>query len=220
MRVILIGTDKLVYFLGRRFTSKGYFITIITPDKAVSTDLSRRLKATVITGDGSEPEVLKSAGAYEADVLLALTDKDQDNLIACQVAKDKYGVPRTVALVNDPDSREIFEELGVSVAFSATEILASMIEQQTDSSDILNLVPVTESGVTITEVLLEETAPAVGLAVKDIALGESVVACVVRRGHVMLTNRRTHLMAGDRVLLISKDENAGQAQRTLTGEGA
>ena len=220
MRVILIGTDKLAYFLGRRFTSKGYFITIITPDEAVSTDLSRRLKATVITGDGSDPKVLQAAGAYEADVLLALTDKDPNNLIACQMAKDKYGVPRTVALVNDPDNREIFEELGVSVAFSATELLASMIEQQTASSDVLNLVPVTESGVTITEVLLEESAPAVGLAVKDIALGESVVACVVRRGHVMLTNRRTHLMAGDRVLLISKDEQAGQAQRTLTGEGA
>ncbi len=220
MRVILIGTDKLTYFLGRRFTSKGYFITIITPDEAISVDLSRRLKATIITGDGSDPKVLQAAGAYEADVLLALTDKDQDNLIACQVAKDRYGVPRTVALVNDPDNREIFEELGVSVAFSATEILASMIEQQTTSTDVLNLVPVTGSGVTITEVLLEESAPAVGKAIKDIALSEAVVACVVRRGHVITANRRTHLMAGDRVLLISKDDHYGQAQRALTGEGA
>lgn len=217
MRVILIGEDKLTYFLGRQFTSKGYYLTIITPNKEQATDLSRRLKATVIAGNGSAPTVLQEAGAYQADVILALTDKDQDNLIACQVAQDRFGVPKTVALVNDPDNREIFEELGVDVAFSATEILGSMIDQRTATTDLRNLVPVTDSGVTISEVVLEEQSPAVGKAIKDLDLRGSVVACVVRRGHVMLGKRRTHLMAGDRVLLISEDERYGQDQQLLTG---
>lgn len=218
MRVILIGEDKLTYFLGRQFASKGYFLTIITPDKARATDLSRRLKATVISGDGSAPGVLKEAGAYQADVILALTDKDQDNLIACQVAQDRFGVPKTVALVNDPDNKEIFEELGVDVVFSATEILGSMIDQRTATTDLRNLVPVTDSGVTISEVVLEEQSPAVGKAIKDLELSGSVVACVVRRGHVMLGKRRTHLMAGDRVLLISEDDRYGQDQQLFTQE--
>ncbi|MGC1310239.1 MAG: TrkA family potassium uptake protein [Phormidesmis sp.] len=220
MRVILIGKDKLTYFLGRRFNSKGYFLTIITPSEENAVSLSRRLKATVISGNGSDPKVLQEAGAYQADVLLALSDQDQDNLIACQVAQDRYGVPRTVAIVNDPDNREIFEELGVSVAFSATEILGSMIEQQTTSTDILNLVPVTESEVTITEVKLEEGSPAVGMAIKDLNLQEAVVACVVRRGHVLVAKQRSYLHAGDHVLLISKNDHYGQAQKALTGEGA
>ncbi len=220
MRIILIGTDKLTYFLGRRFSSKGYFLTIITPDKEQSVSLSRRLKATVLTGDGSDPAVLQEAGAYQADVLLALTAQDQDNLIACQIAQDRYGVPKTVALVNDPENREIFEELGVSVAFSATEVLGSMIEQQTASSDIRNLVPVTDSGVTITEVVLAENSPAVGSAIKDLNLRGAVVACVVRRGHVILAKQRSYLHAGDRILLISENDRYGQAQQVLTGEGA
>ncbi|MGB7087375.1 MAG: TrkA family potassium uptake protein [Phormidesmis sp.] len=220
MRIILIGADKLTYFLGRRFASKGYYLTIITPQEEKSVSLSRRLKATVITGNGSDPAVLQSAGAYQADVLLALSDQDQDNLIACQVAQDRYGVPRTVALVNDPDNREIFEELGVSVAFSATEILGSLIEQQMNSTDILNLVPVTESGVTITEVVLEEGSPAVGKAIKDLSLSGAVIACVVRRGHVLVAKQRSYLHVGDRVLLISENDRYGQAQKALTGEGA
>ena len=73
---------------------------------------------------------------------------------------------------------------------------------------------------TISEVVLKESSPAVGLAIKDLELSGAVVACVVRRGHVMLGKRRVHLMEGDRVLLISEDDQYGQAQKTLTGEGA
>ena len=220
MRVILIGEDKLTYFLGRRFASKGYFLTIITPNRAEAVALSRKLKATIISGNGSDPAVLQEAGAYEADVILALTSQDPDNLIACQVAQDRFGVPKTVALVNDPDNREIFEELGIDIAFSATEILGSMIDQQTASTDLKNLVPVTDSGVTISEVVLDEKSPAVGQAIKDLALQGAVVACVVRRGRVMVSKQRMYLQAGDRILLISEDDRYGQAQKTLTGEGA
>ena len=219
MRVILIGEDKLTYFLGRQFTSKGYFLTIITTNKGEAVSLSRRLKATIIVGNGSDPSVLQEAGAYQADVILALTSQDPDNLIACQVAQDRFGVPKTVALVNDPDNREIFEELGVDVAFSATEILGSMIDQQTASTDLKNLVPVSGSGVTISEVVLNAQSPAVGQAIKDLDLQGATVACVVRRGHVMVSKQRMYLQDGDRVLLISEDERYGQVQRTLTGEG-
>ena len=220
MRVILIGEDKLTYFLGRQFASKGYFLTIITPKQADAVALSRRLKATIIAGNGSNPSVLQEAGAYEADVILALTSQDPDNLIACQIAQDRFGVPRTVALVNDPDNRDIFEELGVDIAFSATEILGSMIDQQTSSTDLKNLVPVSDSGITISEVVLNEKSPAVGQAIKDLDLHGATVACVVRRGHVMVSKRRMYLQEGDRVLIISENDRYGQAQKTLTGEGA
>ncbi|MGB3672032.1 MAG: TrkA family potassium uptake protein [Phormidesmis sp.] len=219
MRIILIGSDKLTYFLGRRFASKGDYLTIITPEKETAVSLSRRLKATLIEGNGSDPAVLQEAGAYQADVLLALTPRDQDNLIACQIAQDRYGVPQTVAIVNDPDNRAIFEELGVSVAFSATEILGSMIEQQTTSEDIRNLVPVAGSGVTITEVVLDESSPAVGQAIKNLPLHGAVVACVVRRGRVLIAKRNSYLHAGDRLLLISEDDKYGTVQQVLTGEG-
>ena len=220
MRVILIGEDKLTYFLGRRFTSKGYFLTIITPKKEDAVTLSRRLKATVIAGNGSNPAVLQEAGAYEADVILALTPQDPDNLIACQVAQDRFGVPKTVALVNDPDNREIFEELGVDVAFSATEILGAMIDQQMTSTDLKNLVPITDSSVTISEVMLNDNSPAVGRAIKDLDLQGAVVACVVRRGHLMASKQRMYLQAGDLVLLISENDRYGQAQKALVGEEA
>ena len=120
MRVILIGGGKLVYFLAKQFTSKGYHLTIINADEQEAIALSRNLQATVINGEGSNPHILSQAGAYRADITLSLTGNDEDNLIACQIAQKEYGVPRTLALINDPENRPIFEKLGVNVAFSAT----------------------------------------------------------------------------------------------------
>ena len=117
MKVILIGGGKLVYFLVRQFASKGYHLTIINQDAVEAKALARQLKATVILGDGSDPGMLKEAGAYQADIVLSLTPHDQDNLVACQIAQKRYGVPRTIALVNDPDYQEVFQQLGVTVAF-------------------------------------------------------------------------------------------------------
>ncbi|NEP16210.1 MAG: TrkA family potassium uptake protein [Leptolyngbya sp. SIO4C1] len=217
MRIVVIGGDQLVYFLGKQFASKGYQLTLIAPDREQALSLSRRLKATVLVGDGSDPRLLESAEAYRANVLLALTERDQDNLIACQIAQDRYGVPRTIALVNDPENREIFEKLGVTIAFSATEVLGSLIGQQTDFQDIKNLLPVMDGEVNITEVVLQENSPAVGRAIRDLDLRGAVVACVIRRGHVIVPKQRSYLHAGDRLLLVSEGDRYGAAQQALVG---
>ncbi|MEM8808270.1 MAG: TrkA family potassium uptake protein [Cyanobacteria bacterium P01_G01_bin.38] len=217
MRIIVIGDDQLTYFLGRQFASKGYQLTVIAPNSEQALSLSRRLKATVLVGDGSDSRLLESAEAYRANVLLALTAQDQDNLVACQIAQDRYGVPRTIALVNDPENREIFEKLGVTIAFSATEILGSLIEQQTDFQDIKNLMPVMDGEVNITEVILKEDSPGVGQPIRDLNLRGAVVACIIRRGSVLLPQQRSYLHAGDRLLLVSESNHYGEAQQALVG---
>ncbi|MEO0457354.1 MAG: TrkA family potassium uptake protein [Cyanobacteria bacterium P01_A01_bin.114] len=219
MRIIVIGDDQLTYFLGRQFASKGYQLTVIAPSADQARSLSRRLKATVLVGDGSDSRLLESAEAYRANALLALTAQDQDNLVACQIAQDRYGVPRTIALVNDPENREIFEKLGVTIAFSATEILGSLIEQQTDFQDIKNLMPVMDGEVNITEVVLKEDSPGVGQPIRDLNLRGSVVACVIRRGNVLVPKQRSYLHAGDRLLLVSESSHYGEAQQALVGRG-
>ncbi|NEQ32688.1 MAG: TrkA family potassium uptake protein [Leptolyngbya sp. SIO4C5] len=217
MRVILIGSGKLAYFLSKQFTSKGYYLTIITPDEGEAVLLSRQVKATVMVGDGSNPLLLQEAEAYGADVLLALTNRDQDNLIACQIGQDRYGVPRTIALVNDPDNREVFQKLGVTMVFSATEILGSLIEQQADYQDVKNLVPISQSDVTVTEFTLQDTSPAVGHKIQDLKLTGAAITCIIRGGRVLIPSKWMHLRAEDRLILVSESEHYGSAQRALAG---
>ncbi|MEN8444071.1 MAG: NAD-binding protein [Cyanobacteria bacterium J06555_13] len=205
MRVILIGGDRLVYFLSKQFLSVGYQLTIInrTPEDARS--LSRQLKATVILGDGSNPAILQEAKAYEAGVLLALTAHDQDNLVACQIAQIRHGVGRTIALVNDPNYKDVFEQLGITVAFSATQILASLIEQQTVFFDIKALFPVAAGKVNITEVVLDQTSPAVGKSIQSLSLPTgSLIGCIVRDEMIIVPHGRSVLKLADRLILISQ----------------
>lgn len=220
MRVILVGEGQLAYFLSRQFVGKGYHLTIITPDEVEALLFSRKLKATVLVGDGSDPLLLQDAGAYRTDVVLALTPYDQDNLVACQIAQNFYGAPRTIALVNDPDNREVFQKLGVTIAFSATEILGSLIEQQADYQDVKTLIPIVEGDVTVSELMLQDDSPAVDQTLQSLNLTGGVIACIVRSGQVLTPNSWSRLRSGDRLILISQRDQCGSVQRTLLGEDA
>ena len=218
MRIILIGGGKLAYFLGKRFASKGYHLTIINHNSREATTLSQQLKATVILGEGSNARTLKEAGAYRANVVLSLTSQDQDNLIACQIAQKKYGVPRTIALVNDPENRAIFEKLGISVAFSATEIITSLIERQTSSEEITNLLPVAEGKVNVTEIAVTEDTPEIGKKLQELQLPTgTLIACILRKGEAIVPGGQTSLEAQDRLILVSQPDNHGQLMRILVG---
>lgn len=218
MRVIVIGQDKLAYFLGKHFIAKKYTLTLITAREDEALALSHKLPASVICGDGSEPAVLEDAGAYQADVLLALTAQDEDNLVACQIAQNLFGVPRTIALVNDPSNQVVFRKLGVSVAFSATEILGQLIEQQTDYKDIKALIPVANGDVHLAEITLQSSSPAVGQSLKDLNLETTIIACIVRQGKVMIPKGGSQLQAGDRLIIISQAGTYEAAYAMMMGE--
>jgi len=218
MRVIVIGQDKLAYFLGKHFVAKGYALTLITSRHEEALALSHKLQASVLHGDGSEPAVLEDAGAYRADVLLALTGQDEDNLVACQVAQKRFGVPRTIALVNDPANQAVFKRLGVSVVFSATEILGQLIEQQTDYKDIKALVPVADGDVHLAEVTLQFDSPAVGQSLKDLNLQAAIIACIVRQGTVMIPKGDSQLQEGDRLIVISQAGAYEAAYQVIMGD--
>lgn len=219
MRLILVGSGKLIYFLARQFASKGAHLTLITKDAAEATTLSRQFKATVLVGDGTDPALLRDAEAYRANALLALTTADQDNLAACQIAQKQFDVSQTLALVNDPDNQLIFEKLGVSIAFSATEIIANLIEQQLEQEDIKAVMPAAEGEVGVVEVALSDNSPSVGKTIKELVVSsQAQITCIIRNQYLTMPERWTRLQAGDRLVIVSRPEYYGQFLRMLTGE--
>ncbi|MCU0613411.1 MAG: NAD-binding protein [Candidatus Eisenbacteria bacterium] len=218
MKVLIVGGGNTLYFLCRAFTAKGHDVIVVNRDKAECERLARGLAATVVFGDGSDPKILREAGAMGADVVLAITPHDQDNLVICQLARLQHGVPRALALANDPENAEVFQKLGVA-AFSTAAIIASLIEQRASVDRITNLLPVAEGRVNVTEILLDASSPVVGRLLKDISLPESALVAVVIRGEQTLIPRgNSELQAGDRVVLMTLPENHGPVLRVLTGE--
>jgi trk system potassium uptake protein TrkA len=218
MNVVIVGGGKTVYFLCRTFLAKDYSVTVISKSQEDCVHVARRLKATVVRGDGSDPTLLDEAGVRSADVVLAATPNDETNLAISQLASLHFGVPRAVAVVNDPDNEAVFRSLGVA-AFSVTRIIASLIEQRASLDEITNLIPVAEGKINITEVTLRPDAPVVDKFLRDVKLPtDSLVAVVLRDGGVIVPNGATRLQAGDRITLITTPENHGPVVKGITGE--
>jgi len=218
MKVLIVGGGKPVYFLCRTFLDKGHEVTVINRDHEECVQMARRLKVTVVHGDGSDPNILEEAGSHGADAVLAVTPNDQDNLAVCQLASIQHDVPRTIALVNDPDNKNVFKKLGVT-AFSTTRTIASMIEQRTALDEIINLIPVGEGKVNITEIKLQPTFPVVGKLLRNLSLPtDSLIAVVLRNSDAVVPRGDTELRAGDRIVLITLPANHGPVLKAITGE--
>ena len=221
MRAVLVGGGKTAYFLAKRLLAKNVRVTMITTDEEDARGYARHLRARVLLGDGSTPLVLQDAEATRADVLLALLPRDEDNLVTCQIARRLFDVPHVVSLVNDPGNVELFERLGVPATFSATDLLARLIEERTAVQEVISLLPLAGGRAHVTEVVLPEGAPAVGrpLAALSAPAG-TLVAGVIRDERFLVPGGSTVLLAGDRLVLISEPEQHGPLLRLLLGESA
>ncbi len=218
MRLIIVGGNKTVYYLAREFMRENFQVTVINREPARARELAEKTKATVVLGEGTNLDVMEEAGARKADVVLAMTSHDQDNLVICQIAQKNFGVPRTIAMVNDPDNEKVFQKLGISVAFSATRILGSIIAQETYFEEITALMPLARGHVSITEVRLDNDAPAVGKPLMELNLSEdTLIACIIRDGHVTVPRGSSILVVNDHLILISESDALHQDLERLVG---
>jgi len=135
MYAIVIGGGKVGYYLARDLLERGDEVLVLEKDSARAEWLSSQLGSVVLTGDGDEMSFLSTTGMDRADVVLAVTGDDEDNLVALQLAKKRFNVKRTIARVNNPANVRIFKLLGVDVALSATEVLLDLIESELASKE-------------------------------------------------------------------------------------
>lgn len=218
MKVVIVGGGMTLYYLCRRFAERGYDVVVVNRDHEECVRLARQLRATVVHGDGSDPRILEDAGTMGADVVLAITPNDADNLVICQLAGLRFGVPRVLALANDPDNAEVFDRLGVT-GFSTTDIVGNLIEQRAAVEQITNLLPVGEGRVNVTEVVLEAGTSVEGKPLRELGLlPDGLVAVVLRGEEALIPHGDTVLRTGDRVVLVTLPRHHGRVLRTFTGE--
>jgi trk system potassium uptake protein TrkA len=126
--LIVIGGGTVGYYLSRDLIERGEEVTLVEKDAARAEWLESQLGSIVMRGDGDELSFLATTGIERADAVLAVTGDDEDNLIALQLAKQRFNVKRTIARVNNPANVSIFKMLGIDEAISATEVLLSVLE--------------------------------------------------------------------------------------------
>ncbi len=219
MDVIIVGGGKMGRYLLNELDSKGHNVVIVEQDENKCQKLKSRFDADTVNGDGAEPEVLKEAGIESADVLLAVTKDDQDNLVICQIAERQFDVPRTFTTVNTPGNERLFDWLGVNVAVSSASILAAMVDQEVRVSDLKGLLSQGHRNLSLDRLSVAEGAEVAGEKLKDMDLPPEVLLVTVLRGDQALVPRgNTKLLAGDMVIYLVRDENAPKVEKMFAAQ--
>jgi len=219
MYIVIVGAGKVGYFLSKRLVANKHTVSIIEKDKALCEEIAKELEAMVINGDGCDPRILEEAGIARADVVAAVTGDDEDNLIISQLAKEKFGVRRAVARVNNPDNEHTFAELGIDVPVDSTKIIAKVIEEEVSFSDFVNLMSFKRGKLAIVRVDLPEDSPIINKEVKDIKLPpDSVLVSVLRGEEVIVPRGDTVLKPGDDVIALTLVGNEPQLLNLLAGK--
>lgn len=218
-RVFLIGGFNKTRFLANSLIKRGFAVTAINSNEEKCRALSAIDKLSVFLGDGSKPFVLEDANAYNADLAIALSDRDADNLVICELCKKKFNVEKTVALVSDPRKTEFFRRMGVDSVVCAISTIASIIEQQALLDEIATIVPLGEGSIKITQVPIEPGMPAEGKKISEIILPRQVIiGCILHGERSTIPRGDTHIRDGDTLVLLSTGQHEAAALRELTGK--
>ena len=218
MYIVIVGAGKVGYFLAQRLVKDNHSVALIDKEKSVCEETTRQLDILVINGDGCSPGVLKEAGVERADVVAAVTGEDEDNLIICQLAKERFSVDRTVGRVNDPKNEHIFFELGVDIPIDATSIIAKIIEEEVSFTDFVNLLSFKRGKLAIVRVDLPDDAPVINQMVQNVKLpADSVLVSIVREEEVIVPRGDTVLESGDDIIALTMVGNESKLLKVLLG---
>jgi trk system potassium uptake protein TrkA len=201
--VIIAGAGKVGWNLARELVANDQEVTLLESDHRRYRVVEEELEHVVQYGDATELWVLDRAGIQRADLVIAVTGDDEDNIIICQVAREKYGVERIVARVNNPRNLQHFKLLGVQPAVSATDLILRLIEHEVPAYGLVQLLALEEERLEIIELEVGEGSYAAGHQVKDVVLPEgSLIISVLRGGRGFVPKSDSVIQAGDQVLLI------------------
>ncbi|MGZ4104184.1 MAG: potassium channel family protein [Actinomycetota bacterium] len=221
MRVVIAGAGNVGSYLAGDLVSRRHQVVLIEQ----LSDLAARAKsqisgATVIHGDACEPWVLERAEAARADVVVAATGDDEDNLVIALLAKQEFAVPRVIARVNHPKNQWLFtESWGVDVAVSPPHILGALIEEAVSVGDLVKLFRLEHGRVALVEVTLPPSSPVIGQHIYDLRLPhDCALVAVIRDGHVIIPEPETPLTAGDEILAIATTETEDLFRRSMMGQ--
>jgi trk system potassium uptake protein TrkA len=203
MYVVIAGAGKVGWNLARELMAKRHEVTVIESDRSRYLTVEQELEHAIQYGDATELWVLERAGINRADLTIAVTGDDEDNLLICQLAKEKYLCERIIARVNNPRNRQYFELLGIQPAVSATDLILRLIEHEVPSYGTVHLLDLRDEQLEIIEVEVPEGSPVIGQQISEITLPEgSLIISILRQGRGFVPNAETKIENGDEVLLV------------------
>jgi trk system potassium uptake protein TrkA len=217
MFIIVVGGGKVGVSVTRTLLALNHELAIVEQARGRAERLEEEFEHRAIYGDGTELFVLERAGiARPPDIVVAVTGDDEDNIIICQLAREKYGVEKVVARVNDPRNEPHFDLLGISPTVSATRMVLALVEHEVPQHELVHLLELRKENLEIVEVEIKPGSSAEGKRVEQLRLPESTrLISVMREGKAEIAVGSTELCAGDQVLAILEPGGETELKRVL-----
>lgn len=218
MYIIIVGCGKVGYHLARALLSAGHEVLAIEQDARRYAAVVDGLGSVAISGDGSEVAVLEEAGAVRAEVLIAVTGQDEDNLVACQVAKHLFAVPKTIALANNPENEALFRNLGVDVIVSYTSAILSHVEKELPEHPLVHLLSLQGADRHLVGIHIPPDAEVVGKLLESVELPpDTLISLLVNSGgEPRLPGDGEVVRANDEVIAVATSEAEEELLEVLT----
>jgi trk system potassium uptake protein TrkA len=205
MYAIIAGGGKVGFFLARELIEQGHEILIIEQNSERAEFIANELGNVVLRGNADEASTLAEAGAERADVVIAVTGDDEDNLVLLQVAKRRFGTARTIARINDPRNENLFRMLGIDATVNATQVMLSVLEQEIPQANLVPLLRLRNTDIEVVEAMLDSKSRVTGHPLNTVDLPpESTIAVVIRDGSAFFPNGATVLEPGDEVVALTR----------------
>jgi trk system potassium uptake protein len=219
MFIIIVGAGKVGKSLARKLQVHKHNIVLIESDpKTAQRVAEENQQSLVIYGDGCDPKILEDAGAERAEVVAAVTGDDEDNLIICQMAKENFDVPRTLARINNPRNEETFHRLGID-GVTSTSIIAKLIEEESTFDDIVTQLTLKRGRLSVVEIILEDESPAANKEVRELNLPEeSILTTVIRNNNIIFPKGSTILESHDTIVALTLPGKEKELKIALTGK--
>ncbi len=218
MYVIVVGGGKVGYYLTQTLLADRHEVLLIEREAEKVDRFVERLGAVVLAGDGAEAATLMTAGAARADVVIAVTGEDEDNLVICQMAKQKFHVGRTIARVNNPKNEQLFRLLGIDVTVSQTNYILNLIEQALPERSFVHLLSLRHADLAIVDAKIAGSSVVAHRAIGEIELPvNTVIAAIARGPHLIVPTAATELLPGDDIIAVAHREQEDDLRRLFVG---
>lgn len=218
MYVIVVGGGEVGYYLTKALLEEGHEVLVIEKDARRCQRIEEAMGSICINGDGCEAAILAEIGTARADMFIAVTDGDEDNLVACQLAKHKFNVSRTIARINNPKNEAIFKKLGIDVTVSSADLILEQIESQVPSHPLTHLLA-SGTDFEVVEVKILPSSPAVGKKLQELSLPPgSILSLLIRKGQrPSIPTPDTVLKSEDQLIVVTKPESEVLLRNVLAG---
>ena len=218
MYILIIGCSTIGYHLAKSLLAAGHEITIVEKNSIRSTLMWDEFGSIVIQGDGTNPQTLQSAGASRADSFIAVTGSDETNLIACQIAKKKFGVKNTISLVKDTENEQLFHILSIDSVINSTHHIVASIEETIPGKPLLHLAQSKIPGLELISISIPEDSSIVGQSIKQIELPpHSFIAIVMKDNRAEPPIGSLIIEAHDEIIAVTTADEETVMYEILTG---